>query len=953
MDSHTPTCNGNLSAQEFGFLQNLYNATNGSFWTWDGLLANSTEWRFPSCLSTPCTDRWQGLLCSNQTQLGSECTIISLLLPDMNLSGSIPTSIVFLSNLKNLALPYNDIGGSIPSELAQLSYLQLVVLNNNVLTGSVPPGLGGLESVTEIFLDTNLIVGSIPTEFANMPSLKTLHLNTNLLTGTIPNELAKNPNLSRLYLYSNMLTGTVPPEFGVLQNLEQLGLNNNLLTGSIPTELGALQNLDGLYVYSNLLTGSIPDQLGGLQSLQQLYLEINELTGTIPTQLGNLSNLVILYANGNMLSGSIPSELGNVQYLGQVYLFANLLIGPIPASFGDLKALSELVLNDNGLTGTIPNELFGESLTVIELFNNCFGGSIPDSICNAVNLSTAVLDNLSSGSFCSQHAQYAFKKILHGSFPEQLIEGSIPSCVWSMPKLQNLHASGNGLRGTLGDIPATSTLRVLDVSSNYIVGTVPLTLQSHSSFQQLSLASNKLQGTLSSSFAVGSGMTLLSLSVNRFSSSLPESLYSTNPALSLDVLTGNLFSCSNSYLPPLDPARGSYVCGSTNLDDALYIWLSMAGLLGAALLGSYSVIHWLSSSHNINNNIPSPTGLSLMRSFWASYSFSSAAQSRWSRAMAANELFGKVILLLTLMFTFVCMPSYALMKYSGTASMGTNWSTVTEQYAWVTTAGFLQGLLPAGLIVAYIFLTECGLMLAVGRAFKKSDYSTLNRTYMKITDIQVDKSPHSWVAATSIRFLLQAINIVVIVAVNSAYVYAILVGQLSQTGLIFVQVLLSLFKLLWKLFYISWAVRWIRESSSMNSRSAQYHELLLSLCNFVVSPCIATLGTDSNCFYYAFVGYKSVTSTFDIVQYDSVCVLSECDEVGYPVSTSITTTPPWLYSYQCTSALITNYTPVLILLYVNSGVVIPMMQCSVLWLPARLRRYLAPLLLLFNDTVYS
>jgi len=261
----------------------LYNSTDGANW-WGNYGWNETN--------TPCS--WSDISCSE-------------------------------GHVSALDLSYNQLTGSIPSELGKLSNLRYLYLYDNQLTGSIPSELGNLSNLTYLDLSDNQLTGSIPTELGNLSNLGWLELNNNELTGSIPSELGNLSNLEQLELDNNQLTGSIPSELGNLSNLEQLELDNNELTGSIPTELGNLSNLEQLHLYSNQLTGSIPTELGNLSNLEWLYLDNNQLTGEIPSELGNLSNLRYLYLYDNQLCGEIPVELKNLSSLSSLRLDNNHL----------------------------------------------------------------------------------------------------------------------------------------------------------------------------------------------------------------------------------------------------------------------------------------------------------------------------------------------------------------------------------------------------------------------------------------------------------------------------------------------------------------------------------------------------------------------------------------------------------------------------------------------------
>jgi Leucine-rich repeat (LRR) protein len=132
-------------------------------------------------------------------------------------------------------------------------HVSKLYLAGNQLTGSIPTELGKLTNLRELNLSDNQLTGSIPTELGKLTNLRELRLSRNQLTGSIPTELGNLSNLEFLSLYENDLAGSIPSELGNLSNLEFLSLHGNDLAGSIPKELGNLTNLSGFYLYNNQL----------------------------------------------------------------------------------------------------------------------------------------------------------------------------------------------------------------------------------------------------------------------------------------------------------------------------------------------------------------------------------------------------------------------------------------------------------------------------------------------------------------------------------------------------------------------------------------------------------------------------------------------------------------------------------------------------------------------------
>ena len=62
-------------------------------------------------------------------------------------------------------------------------------LYNQGLTGSIPSEIGNLTNLKKLYLSYNDLTGSIPPEIGNLTNLTSLHLESNQLTGIIPDEI--------------------------------------------------------------------------------------------------------------------------------------------------------------------------------------------------------------------------------------------------------------------------------------------------------------------------------------------------------------------------------------------------------------------------------------------------------------------------------------------------------------------------------------------------------------------------------------------------------------------------------------------------------------------------------------------------------------------------------------------------------------------------------------------
>ena len=103
---------------------------------------------------------------------------------------------------------------------------------------------------------------------------------------------------------------------------------------------------------------------------------------------------------------------------------------------------------------------------------------MPIEVCDCTNLTTLVLDGLSTADTCvdyifgAKHAVYALKE-------RTTLKGGVPPCLFSSPSLVTLHLSGNGITGSLpSDAEYPLTLQDLSLSHNLISGPIPDAVQS-------------------------------------------------------------------------------------------------------------------------------------------------------------------------------------------------------------------------------------------------------------------------------------------------------------------------------------------------------------------------------------------------------------------------------------------------------------------------------------------
>ncbi|XP_041001772.1 receptor-like protein 13 [Juglans microcarpa x Juglans regia] len=93
-----------------------------------------------------------------------------------------------------------------------LLMMTAIDLSSNQLTGSIPSEMGELSQLRFLNLSNNSLTGSIPISFRNLTSMESLDLSHNKLRGRIPSELVELTSLSVFSVAYNNLSGRIPFE---------------------------------------------------------------------------------------------------------------------------------------------------------------------------------------------------------------------------------------------------------------------------------------------------------------------------------------------------------------------------------------------------------------------------------------------------------------------------------------------------------------------------------------------------------------------------------------------------------------------------------------------------------------------------------------------------------------------------------------------------------------------
>jgi Leucine-rich repeat (LRR) protein len=902
-----------------------------------------------------------------------QCTQLTQLYLHINhLNGTIPSSIGQCTQLIALYLYQNALTGVIPSALSQCTQLSVITLNTNLLSGSIPETLDQCAHLHSLVLWDNRLTGTIPSTLGGCTELEVLNLQYNQLTGPVPTTLEPCTVLYQVFLYSNQLTGTLPAVLFQSSRIAFVYVDDNFLTGTLPANAlaGTVGKMSGLKCSGNQLTGTIPSVDASALLLQTLHLENNLFTGTIaPSLIDAFSQMKVLSLALNAFSGRLPSNWSApAVQLAYLYLDSNHLTGPVPESLGGLRLLRSLNLSSNRLTGTLPaklqdlsllevlmlqhNKLHGSidtlfnaatqanlstvqlsgnqltatlpaaafllpSLSSFAAVDNCFEGPLPDeAMCSSTSLTALVLDGLHAAE-CNKGAQ----SVWHSGF----VLGTLPSCLLRMRSLNTLHLSGSGLTGSLPAVANISAvLADLTLSHNLLTGEIAGSFLNRD-WDKLDLSYNRLTGTLRSArHAQYVNNTELYLQHNRLSGVIPGSVQRVGSGTGqLSILTGNLFSCKadRSDLPKHDANHAKYLCGSDAVDDPLYVWLAML-LIGAAAVG---LLVYCASDRTERVTVR-------WRLWWSAASEGSVGERarlpELARVFSVLHTLAVVGAASAVYCVVALLPVYASSQPS-----------YTYEYAWTLSGTFLSGTTTFGLETALLLapLPICG--------YFARRWLRLNHGAMAITTDSSSKTSVlalSQQAAIYAQFLL--FNLAVVGGVNVGFVFATL--QLDGALLTVIQVLLAVFKLGFNTVVMQAVERRISHRLARGGRALVQQfavvRLLMALLNNILVPCVVVVFVSPSCLFDLLTGMGKVTSSY---LYGGICAQPAFTVEGkvfclQTVTESDTTsyTPPFTYSYQCSSSFVTYYAPTFAIMCIISGFVLPAQR----FLFVRLKNMLAP-----------
>ncbi|MED6183095.1 hypothetical protein PIB30_034936 [Stylosanthes scabra] len=464
-------------------------------------------------------------------------SILSITLAHNFLHGQLPETLPSFQNLDFLDLEENDISGPIPNWVGQLEKLQIFLLASNSFSGSIPHSLGNLSSLSRLSLQSNFLTGNVSERnFHSFSRLKSLGLGSpslifdfdldwippfqlqililSFVSPKLPSWVYTQNSLTLLNILNSSISLEASHKFWkfVADQVEYLDLSSNSINGNMSN---VLLNSKVVSLRGNNLRDGLPQASPNVTLLDLSY---NSLSGSIshflcPKTNERNNNLKYLDISHNLLSEDIPDCWMHWESLLYINLEDNNLIGQIPHSIGSLSNLFSLTLYNNMLSGEVPLSLKNcKKLRLLNLGENEFSGAISSWVGQSI-IFLQLRSNQFSGNISTTICQLHSLKILDLSDNRRL-SGSIPSCCGNITGMISKNESFDSFHIT---VPVTNVIFEFDVNLMLLIKGIKLNY-THS-IRVVDLSSNNLSGSVPSELFMLTGLQSLNISHNQFDGS--------------------------------------------------------------------------------------------------------------------------------------------------------------------------------------------------------------------------------------------------------------------------------------------------------------------------------------------------------------------------------------------------------------------------------------------------
>jgi hypothetical protein len=836
----------------------------------------------------------------------------------------------------------------------------------NYFTGTLPDEYSKVTNLYYFRVGNNYLTGTIPSFFLTFSGLETFNVSTNLLSGNL------NGN-------NIIVTSTTSP-------LNQILLDTNFLTGSLPPGIGNLTTLFVLSLHDNQFTGSIPSFYSNLTFLYQFFIQNNHLHGNMNQILNETFLYSFLLTNidlsNNQFTGEISSfffDIRGKQSFSVLQSFAavsNCLYTTIPSTICLNHNLTTLALDGLSASSNCQNRFFFHQLSSSSSFNGFYlkdtiQGSIPPCLFTMSNLQTLHLSGNGFTGSLSSTVMNVSHSLTDLSLSHNSFSGTIPNILQEKENWINLDLSYNKLTGTLSNSFSTPS-ESLYLQVNRLSGVIPSQLLSMNVINILdgNIFQCNNQESTSGDNANG-GLPTNDPDVDTYScasDTVNDLVYTWLIIIGVTLFPFGVliflhYKAKTSSIPPL--VQKTFI-EDVNTDDM--------GLPSKQIQKNR-----MSSVEITMNDIPSPSHLltheltiSVILQWyeaitrWSTDHNDSNITSTRMYFQKIRQLFG----LLTLVSFLIFLPIYiALTVY---------FHSYQYEYIWSISGILLIGQTPSAILFVFFVLLLISLFF-----FTANSFEPLNKQKQQLKKSSNNESPSqnfkdgiivlnsllSSVDLFCVYFLVILMDFLSLGVIDFCYIYIVL--TYNSVVIIFAAIMLALVRVLTnntlllraipvtsKFIFTSRSCLWCvcnskdempsstgESGSSLQDQTALrkslwssrfttvYHfsafdiSLLerLVLINNIIIPVIAILILLPDCFYNAFFAASNVDSSYTYVNCETYMGGTTTVD-GYQCAPAVQSTsysPPFNYSFQCSSKLIINYIPVYIIMFICIGILGP------------------------------
>lgn len=222
--------------------------------------------------------------------------------------------------------------------------------------------------------------------------------------------------------------------------------------------------------------------------------------------------------SSNNLFGYIPSTLVRLNALEYLALQSNKLHGDIVEELTKLKNLKALKLSENLLDNTIPTKIgLLNDLEVLDVSYNMITGTLPPSMGDLKHITYVDLSNNHITGEAAILFNLTTLKMLNVS--RNFLQGKIE--MQKNNSLEILDLSENYFSGPLSSFGKSSkNLKYMHLQSNHLTSTIPAGIGEIENLEELYLFNNRLEGPLPSEVGNLRNLTKLSFAYNKFRGTL-------------------------------------------------------------------------------------------------------------------------------------------------------------------------------------------------------------------------------------------------------------------------------------------------------------------------------------------------------------------------------------------------------------------------------------------------